>query len=180
MKLIVTGRHLTVSDSIRNDIGRKLRKLERLLGDSAVSAQCILGRDGNQSICELTVHARGDHMLHGVGRHARMPAAVTAAVDKVQQQAQKLKGRWKSRRRSAAPASVTTPSAAGPARAGETPARVIRARPAGAKPMSVDDAILALAVEKRPFLVFRDATSDDLAIIYKRPDGHYGLVEPEG
>jgi putative sigma-54 modulation protein len=75
---------------------------------------------------------------------------------------------------------VTTPSAAGPARAGETPARVIRARPAGAKPMSVDDAILALAVEKRPFLVFRDATSDDLAIIYKRPDGHYGLVEPEG
>jgi putative sigma-54 modulation protein len=190
MKLTVTGRHVTVPDALRSDIARKLDRLERLLGDSAVSAQVILSLDGKSTVCEVTLHARGDHMLHGVGRHQRMASAVTAAIEKVAKQARRLKDRWKTRRRAGgktvAPAPAEAPkasrSAAATAKAprGAAAPRVIRARTRALKPMTVDDAILALADESRPFLVFRQAPSEAVAIIFTRPDGHYGLIEPEG
>jgi putative sigma-54 modulation protein len=183
MQLSVTGRHLAVTDSIRQDITRKLGRLERLLGDSAVSAQVVVSRTAQTAVCEITVHARGDHMLHGISRHARMTTAVSGAVEKVAGQARRLKDRWKTRRRNAvggrratadAPAEI---AAGAPATAGP---RVIRRRLRLPKPMSVDDAILALDSETRSFLVFRSLESESVAVLYRRPDGHFGLLEPEG
>ena len=180
MRLIVTGRHLTVADASRQQIERQLRRLERLLEDSAVSAQCIVSRERQMFICELTVHARGDHMLHGVGRGSRLPVASAAAITKVEQQAHKLKDRWKKRRRAGSTASETARSIkaeAPPSPDGAGP-RVIRARPAELKPMSLEDATLQLADGGRAFVVFRQASSDTIAILYRRPDGHFGLIEP--
>src|ERR1700674_4233808 len=105
MKLTVTGRHVTVTAASRRQIETKTRRVERLLGRSAVSAQCVLWRERGTHVCELTVHARGDHMLHGIARDALLPAAVTAAVEKVAVQALRLKDRWTTRRRSARPTS---------------------------------------------------------------------------
>jgi putative sigma-54 modulation protein len=188
MTLTVTGRHVTVSDATRADLARKLQRLQRLLNDSAVSAQCILARERQLFVCELTLHARGDHMLHGVGRHARLPAAITSAVEKVSQQAHKLSDRWKTRRRTGPPrsASLGPAPAAAPAAPAEAPAarraagpRVIRTRAETIKPMSLDDAVLALLDGDRAFLVFRQAPSEQMAILFRRPDGNVGLIEPE-
>lgn len=177
MKLLVTGRRMTVSDATRTRIDRKLHRLDRLLGDSAVSAQCIVEREKNAYLCELTVHARGDHMLHANARHARLESAVTAVAQKVGQQAQRLKDRWKTRRRSgtrrqvAVPAPEPAPAAAGP--------RVIRSRARPLKPLTVDDAVLALQAGTQAFVVFRHADTGAIAIVHRRPDGHVGLIEPE-
>jgi ribosomal subunit interface protein len=99
MKLFVTGRHLVVSQTTRQTLTRKLRRLERLMQAHAISAQCILAREREAYVCELTLHARGDHMLHGIGRHTRVPGAVAAAVERVTLQALKLTDRWKTRRK---------------------------------------------------------------------------------
>lgn len=101
MKLTVTGRHVTVSQTTRQTLERKLRRVDRLLQERAISAQCIIAREREAYVCELTLHARGDHMLHGVGKHPRLPGALADAVDKVALQAQKLTDRWKTRRKSA-------------------------------------------------------------------------------
>src|SRR5438132_1676955 len=100
MRFSVTGRHLTVADDVRQQIERKLRRLERLLDDSAVSAQCVIWQERQVYVCELTVHARGDHMMHGLGRGGRLLVAASTAIEKVEQQAKRLKDRWKTRRRS--------------------------------------------------------------------------------
>ena len=47
------------------------------------------------------LHARGDHMLHGEGEGATWATALRAAVDKVDQQAHTVKGKWQDRRRRA-------------------------------------------------------------------------------
>jgi putative sigma-54 modulation protein len=180
LRLVVTGRHLTVSDTARQDIERRLRPLERLLDDSAVSAQCVVSRERQMYLCEVTVHARGDHMLHGVGRGSRLPIAATAAIAKVEQQAHKLKDRWKKRRRAGSTATETARSVKVEQPVGSDGAgpRVIRARPAEFKPMTLEDATLHLADGGRAFVVFRQASSDTVAILYRRPDGHFGLIEP--
>jgi putative sigma-54 modulation protein len=181
MKVTVTGRHVTVSEPTHAQIGRKLARLDRLLNGSAVSAQCVLGRERGQYMCELTVHARGDHMLHGVGRHARVDSAVTAAVRKVDHQAQKLADRWKSRRRNdRARGSRRTPAARPLAGEPIEPARrIVRSRRYAVKPLTVEDAALALDADSRDFLVFRHASTGALAVLYRRPDGNLGLIEPE-
>jgi len=180
LRLIVTGRHLTVSDSARQDIERRLSRIDRLLDDSAVSAQCVVSRERQMYLCELTVHARGDHMMHGLGRGARLPVAAAAAIAKVEQQAHKLKDRWKKRRRAGSTASETARAvkAEPPAGLDGTAPRVIRARPSEFKPMTLEDATLQLADGGRAFVVFRQASSDTVAILYRRPDGHFGLIEP--
>jgi putative sigma-54 modulation protein len=185
MTLTVTGRHLTVPETTRADLARKLQRLHRVLNDSAVSAQCVLARERQLYVCELTVHARGDHMLHAVGRHARLPAAVTSAVEKVSQQAHKLSDRWKTRRRAGAarpaagtPGAEPRETASAASRRPRRP-RVIRTRSEPIKPMNLDDAVLALVEGDRPFLVFRQAPAETMAILYRRPDGHFGLIEPE-
>jgi putative sigma-54 modulation protein len=178
MKLTVTARQVVISDAARQHIEQKLGKLERVLNDSALSAQVILSRQREQFACEITLHARGDHMLVGVARHARLVTAVSAAVEKVAQQAKRLADRWKSRRKNGAQKSATALGGPAPAEApaSEGP-RVIRSRRYAVKPMSVDDAVLALAGGEQTFLVFRIAPSDAVAVVYRRPDGHIGLID---
>jgi putative sigma-54 modulation protein len=179
MKLTVTGRHLEVTQAARQQIDKKLKRLERLLNDSAVSAQCVLWQQRGIVVCELTVHARQDHILHGLGRHAQMTRAVSLAVEKVAQQAERLKDWWKTRRRAGENGAARAAGTGGEPVPPETVPRVIRSRQSAVKPMSLDDAMLALSAGAQSFLVFRDAASDSVQILYRRPDGHFGLIEPE-
>jgi putative sigma-54 modulation protein len=46
------------------------------------------------------------------------------------------------------------------------------------KPLSPEDAAQEVSVSENQFLVFRDSETDKIAVIYKRKDGDYGLIEP--
>ena len=175
MQLAVTGRHLVVTEAIRRQIERKLARVDRLLNDNALSAQCVLAHERRQIVCELTVHARGDHALVAVGRNLKMAAAIAAAVDKVSQQAQKLAGRWKSQRRSGKPNAAETPAAA-PATSASGP-RVIRSRNHVLRSLTADDAALELGRTGQPVLVFRRVPTEAIAVVFRRPDGHVGLID---
>jgi putative sigma-54 modulation protein len=180
MKITVTGRHVAVSDATQRQIEKKLDRLDRILNGSAVSAQCVLGRERGVNVCELTVHARGDHILHGVGRHARVDSAVTGAAKKVDHQAQRLADRWKTRRRRSPLNRQAAEEKAERGTTAETGApRIVRSRRTAVKPLTLEDATLALSADDRAFLVFRRAPSGAVAILYRRPDGNLGLIEPE-
>ena len=99
MKTIIKGRNKPVTPELHAQIERKLEKVERLLSDSAVSVQVILDQEGLDFTAEVVLHARGDHMLHGDGHAATWIQAVAKAVDKVDQQAHTLKGKWEARHR---------------------------------------------------------------------------------
>lgn len=115
MRVLLTGRQTEITPALRRLVDARLAKLIRRFGDALVSVQVVLAREKNRLVVELTVHARQDHILHGVGSTARWSTSLTAAVQKVMQQAEKLKGRWQSRKRSAA--SVRTLPPAIPVRA---------------------------------------------------------------
>ena len=99
MKLNITGRHLEITAAARTHIEKRVGRIDRLLHDSAVSAQCTVSQERGVYVFDVTMHARADHMLHAVARSARLATAVSLATDRVGQQAQKLADRWKTRRR---------------------------------------------------------------------------------
>jgi putative sigma-54 modulation protein len=57
--------------------------------------------------------------------------------------------------------------------------RIIRARRYEVKPMSVDEAALEVGDGQEAFIVFRNASTDTINVLFRRPDGHLGLIEPE-
>ena len=110
MRLDITGRHVDITPPLRQLIARRLAKLERLLNDSAISTQVILTKEKYRHRTEIIIHARGDHMLRGLGEGTGWPVSVRDAAAKIEQQAQTLKGKWGERKRRGAGARTIAPS----------------------------------------------------------------------
>ena len=178
MRVDITGRNVEVTPPLRQLIDKRLAKLGRLLNDHVVSVQVILTKEKYRHRPEILIHARGDNMLRGLGEGTGWPISIRDAAAKIEQQAQTLKGKWRERkRRGAEPRAVDT-GAAVPEPATNN-RRVIRATRYAVKPMSVEDAALRVSEGSETFVVFRNADTDAVSIIYRRNDGHYGLIEPD-
>ena len=109
MRLLVTGRKVDITPALRQLIERKLVRAQRLLNDTAVSAQVILRVEKYRRVADVTIHARGDHMLHGIGEDQDWASAVKGAIDKIAQQATKLKSKWNTRKHRAGGAGSCNP-----------------------------------------------------------------------
>jgi len=178
MRLELTGRHVTITPAIRKLVDEQLKHVLRLLNDSVVSGQIVLTKEKTRVHCEATIHARGDKFLHGEATGRDVESAVAAAVDKISRQALKVKSkRAEGRRRTVSPRTIAVPSP--PADGGEPQVRIIRARKYAVKPMTLDEAAVAVAGGQDTFLVFRNADNEQITVLFRRPDGNLGLIEPE-
>ena len=99
MRLQLKGRQVDITPQLQKLVERRLARLERILNNALVSAQLVLSREKNRYVAELTVHAKGDHIMHGLGSTAGWSTSLTSAVKKVMQQAETLKGKWKVRKK---------------------------------------------------------------------------------
>ena len=112
MRLELTARHFTASATLRKLVEQRLGRALRPLNDNALSAQVVITRDKSRFHAEVTLHARGEHFLHGAATGRDAQTAMSAAIDKIDRQAQKLKGKWTERKRqgiSAAKAASAAP-----------------------------------------------------------------------
>jgi putative sigma-54 modulation protein len=174
MRLDITGRHVEITAPLRQLIDRRLAKLSRVLNDSAISASVILTKEKYRHVAEIVMHARGDHMLRGIGTGNAWPLSLRQASEKIEQQAHKLKSKWAERKRRGNDTRTVRQTVEGPG----TP-RVVRATRYAVKPMSVEDAALRVDSGPDTFIVFRNAETDAVSILYRRKDGNLGLIEPE-
>jgi putative sigma-54 modulation protein len=176
MRLDITGRHFDITPGIRQLIDKRFARLERLLNDSAISAQVILTKDKHRLLSEVVVHARGERTLRGHGEGTAWAGSLRQAAEKIEQQAHKVKGKWAERKRKGA---VTRAVSDGDAATPASGPRIVRATRYPVKPMSVEDAALQVDAQRESFLVFRNAETDAVSILYKRKDGNLGLIEPD-
>jgi putative sigma-54 modulation protein len=181
MRLELTGRHLSITPALRTLVEERIDHTLRLLNDSALSAHVVLTRDRARIRAEVTLHARRERFLHGEATGQNVELAMNTAADKIDQQARKLKGKRDGRKRG--PSAVKAGSAAAePAAPRSTSAprrRIIRARQYAVKPMSVEDAAVEIDDAADAFIVFRNSATDTITVLFRRSDGHLGLIEPE-
>jgi len=184
MRLELTGRHVDITPGLRRLVEQRLAKIERLLRDSALSAQAVLTREKFQHRADITLHARGETFLHGFGTAASWSAALTGATEKLTQQAQKVKGKREDRKRSLGKAAVPVEAEAPPAPAGarrrdhKRVPHVVQTVRQAIKPMTVADAVKELEDLGDGLVVFRDAGSGGVNVLY-RHKGELRLVETE-
>jgi putative sigma-54 modulation protein len=188
MRLELRGHHVDITPSLRQFVEGKLSKVERLLNDRAFSAQAILTREKRRHVADITLHATGERFLHGLGDSASWETSLTQAVAKLCQQAKKLKTQQKTKRHTlkapdGEPVAAEAPRTAGrkaPARRGATRAlRTLRATREAIKPMSVEDAAREVEAGGDGVVVFRNADSQTISVLYKKRNGELTLVETE-
>lgn len=180
MKLMLTGRGVEISPSLRQSVLRRLTRLERIVGDAVLGAQVVLKAEKFRHVTEVTLHMRGGNLLSGVGGATTWALSIKDATERIEQQAQRVKDKWTSRKRRATggkrlpPPELPEPAVPDARRA----PRIYRARGA-VKPLTIDAAAERLDGGPDAFLVFRNADTGRVAVVYRRKDGHVALVEPE-
>lgn len=192
MRLELRGHHVDVTPGLRRFVEEKLSKLERLLNDRAVSAQAVLTMERHRHVTDITLHARGERFLHGLGNSGNWETSLTQAIAKISHQAQKLKTRQKEKRhnlKAPSPEPLEPIVKRGRAKkpAGDATARrprsrvprVLRASREALKPMSLEDAAREVDAGGDGVVVFRNAQSRVVSVMYRRPNGELALVETE-
>jgi putative sigma-54 modulation protein len=192
MRLELTGRHVDITPTLRRLVDTKLAKLERMLNDSVVSAQAVLTREKHRHRTDITLHARGEKFLHGVGDSGSWEASVSAAIEKITQQAHKVKGKWQERKRRGSGKGMEPPAGEARVALRVTPApaararrprlrmpHILRASRQAIKPMSVADAAREVQAAGEGVVVFRDVETASISVLYRRVDGELTLVETE-
>lgn len=195
MNIIVAGRHIDVTEALRARVIEKVGKLSRYF-DQVHKAQVWLRVEpyaGNNQVVEVTLWADGV-VLRGEEASADMYASIDLVVDKLEKQISKFRGKLIERKRTlasrrkqqevtAADAAIRRAAPVEEMPPEETPAstvRIARRKRFELKPMTVEDAAVQMELLGHAFFVFRNADTLEINVVYRRADGSYGLIEPEG
>ena len=139
-------------------------------------AHVILSADKHRQVAEVSLRSR--HLdLSAVEVTTDPRVSLTGAIEKLRRQAQRQ--REKRRQRKGASSARLVAPAAEPGTGRPASARVIRTRRSAVKPMTLEEAALEMDSRGEGVLVFRDAATERVSVLFRRKDGHLGLIEPE-
>lgn len=176
MKVLFTGRGFEITESIKSSIDERVQKLRKYL-DDIIDVHAYLTVEKYRHHAEVTVQTRR-HKLTSTAVSADMYASVMSVFSKIEIQAKKLKEKRKIGKRLDAGKRVSVIEPTLPAEPTDRK-RVVRVNNFNLKPMSVEDAVLRMDMDKSEFLVFRSTITSGVAVVYRRKDGNIGLIEPE-
>jgi putative sigma-54 modulation protein len=181
MMIQITARQVEVPPKLKSYIESRVEKLDKFL-DGITDVHVTLSSEKYRQIAELNVHGRGNVYLSATDASEDLKASVSQAIDKIEAQAKKHRAKKidkKRRRPSRVAGEGTFNVIAGEATASDGEARIIESRRFVVKPLTVEEAVLEIEEENAEFLVFRNATNSRTNVIYRRPDGNFGLIDPE-
>jgi putative sigma-54 modulation protein len=181
MKITYTGRQVELLPAQLKKLEAQFSKIGKLLdGKSECEAHVILSLERRTHQAEATVHYF-NHQLVGLGSSADLFNAIHAAAQKLEKQAVKARTKWRDTKRTPRKEEALAEPAAGAEVDGEAEAapahKVYRVNHyQKSKPMTLDEALLEMEKD-RDYLVYRDAESDRVAVLVRRRDGDFDLVE---
>lgn len=180
MKIDITGRHIEVTEPIRKFATDRLERLRGIV-DEIMEVHLILTVEKHQRhIAEVNIKTRHD-FHNGEEVSTDMYTSIASVIDKAEKQILRSKDKFRAKkRRSNGAGIITTRSVVEVEEVlGQKLPRIIRTHEVAAKPMSVDDAAIEIGDSEHEFLVFRNADTERLNVVYKRKDGNIGWIEPE-
>lgn len=156
----------------------RVPKLEKYI-DGITDVHVTLSAEKYRQIVEINVHSRGKLYLSARENSGDFKASVQQALEKIVGQAKKKQEKRIDRKRR----SLKSAEGGGTfnviaAESGPAPPRIIESRRFPIKPLSLEEAVLAIEEQGGEFLVFRNAANERTNVLYRRPDGNFGLIDP--
>ena len=176
MEISLTFRHMDPSTELRSYVEEKVYKVKKYF-QSPVEAHIILRIEKFRQIADITVSVDGNK-IKAVDESDDMYSSVDQAMDKIEEQLRRLMSRKKEYRlenikESDFLASDIDIQEGQP----EFESKIIKTERLDIKPMDINEAAMQIDMSKKNFLVFTNAKSNNINIMYKRKDGNLGLIE---
>jgi putative sigma-54 modulation protein len=180
MQVALTARNFEMTPALRRYAETKVARLRKFVNRIS-SAHVILSLEKHRQIAEVTLRVR-DLTIRGEESSDDLYSAIDLVVDKIERQIVRYKerilrhaGRAPDRPRLKRKASSEVPEAHA-----EDGPPIVRTKRFAIKPLSLDEAALQMDLLGHNFFVFRNASTQEVNVLYRRQDGKYGLIEPEG
>ena len=178
MKYQIIGKNISVTDAIRDDIERKLRRMDKyfVINDDVLCRAVVRSYTVGAKV-EITIFTKEMDFRAEV-KNDDLYAAVDLAVDKLEGQMRKLKTRMDrtneshSLGRALAMENIIED-------AEEDKEEIVRTKSIRLEPMSIDEAITRMEALGHSFFLYLDEEDDEIAVVYRRIDGGYGVIEAE-
>lgn len=177
MQINVSFRNIEPSDTLRLYAEDKLTRVKRFLREP-IDAHVVLKVEKFRHIAEVSIDAPGLH-LNGTEETEDMYSSIDLLVDSLEGQAKKGKDKVRQRRAAGSskdPAGVDDFSRTVALGEDEEPL-IIKAEQVYVKPMDLDEAVMQLNLSTGEFMVFSNRRTNRINVLYRRKDGHLGLIE---
>ena len=184
MEVQVKGRHMAITDSLREYAEEKFGRVSKVFEAEPSVAEVVLHVEKNRSnparhVAEVTLRLKG-HVVRAEEASEDMHAAIDLAADKVERQIRKYKTKVIDKRNHGG--SVAVKTAAGDAEISTElvipEPEVVKFKTIDTKPMSEEEAILQLELLGHDFFVFNHAETGLVNVLYRRNDGDFGVIQP--
>jgi putative sigma-54 modulation protein len=186
MNLTITGRHMEMTDALKAYIESHVKKLKAHF-DKVIDIDVVLDVEKHRHIAELNLHANGVR-IHSKEASADMYASVDAVMAKLEKQVRKYKDRINRHQQRSERLDLSYSHAIIGFQPGNgdgeeniaqsVPHHVVLREKLPMKPMTVEEAVMQLDLLEDPFLVFSNAETSQVNVLYAREDSTYGLIEP--
>ena len=173
MKFEIYGDNVTITEGMRHRIETKLSFLNKyLLIDENTTARVVAKVYPNAQKVEITIPSKVG-ILRAEVIHEDFYAAVDLAIDKLEDQIRRQKTRL-SRRHKESLAQNFVDVVENEQEESEV---LVRTKEIAAEEMTLDEAIMRMEMLSHSFFIYHDVDADKMAVVYKRLDGNYGLIE---
>lgn len=184
MALQIVGKQMETGDAIRERITDRLESALAKYFDGGHDALVTLEKGRNGFDVDCMIRLDTGLSIHASGEGADAHQAFDVTAEKIEKQLRRYNRRLKNhhQRASSMPAAdfVLSPDLPDEETPGTDNPVVIAESASSVSTMSVADAVMALDLGQDPFLLFRHSGSDRINLVYRRPDGHVGWLDPTG
>jgi ribosomal subunit interface protein len=193
MQITVSGKQVELSDALRVRVAQQLDTVAAKYFDQALVANVTFGRARSFFTCDINMHAGRGLILRGEGEAADANNAFDDAAEHIAKRMRRYRRRFnehardlagRERPQAARQFILRQEEEAGAAGGGDaaTPtiayATVIAEQPAEIARISVSDAVMRMDLADQQVLMFRNSTTGELNVVYRRTDGHIGWIDP--
>ena len=176
MKIIVSGRNMKVTESLRNQIELKLEKFDKFF-TSDVEAHVTMSHQKSMQTLEITIPLKNSAIFRVEETSDDMYKSLDLAVDILSKQINKHKTNI--RKRYQGHESIRFETAPGNQIKDNIEKKIVKIKSFMMKPMDPEEAVLQMELIGHNFFVFLNGETNDINVVYMRKDGDYGLIEPE-
>ncbi len=172
MNTSVRFKNLEPSDPLKSYVREKLDRMEKYFNGPA-EASVVLSIEKFRHSAEINV--MGDRLtINGKEETEEMYSAIDMVLDKLEVQIKKSKQKSRDYRSKG----KIVPMASAQTVDEESGQGRVRVRHIEYKPMDVDEAVMQMDLIKDNFLVFTNARTEAVNVLYRQKDGNYGLIQP--
>ena len=172
MNIYIRGEKLEITDAMKSYAKEKLERLSKYVKDSDVNANLLFKINGIKQKLEVTIPLKNFTLrVEEVGDD--FYAVVDTAVDKLERQIRKNKTRLENKQ---VKSKVDFDFMSFDEKDEENANKIVRRKQVELKPMDEEEAILQMELINHDFFGFKNVEEDCVSIVYKRKDGHYGII----